>query len=438
MSSYESALSEIKRKINDFRALGHPSYINRDGVILAADRVVSVIVGTRRCGKSYRCFQEVDARIRSGWLPSLDYVCAIDFDNPHLSGMAATDLGGIRDTFLSMTPSAGPAAHLLFLFDEVHRINGWEDFVVDISRNTNWQVIITGSSSRMLKTNIATSLRGKSLTTLMYPLSFREYLRFHGVGTVDSTEGRGKTIAALNEYLTWGGFPQIALTVQPVRDALLREYFDTMMLKDIIQRNNVSRPRLCVAFYRYLLSLIGKPFTQNSALKYLRQSGLPATGSHMADFIAWAEDSWFFFGVPVFSDSQTEINRNYRKCYCIDWGLATQNSQVWDGMYSRAFENMAYLHLRRMFPRVNYYLTRSNRKEVDFIGIDSAGKPAIAVQACMTLGDETVLDREVPPLAAAAKYFGIKEALVVTMDEDRTIELDGVKIRIVPAWRWMS
>lgn len=437
MSLNESTLSEIRRKINDLRSEGIPPYISRDVSILSADRVVSVLAGSRRCGKSFRCYQEVQELIRSGWLTDINSVCAIDFDNPHFSRMTAADLGGIRDVFLSMTPAAGPAAHLLFLFDEIHRIEGWEDFVVDISRNPNWRVIVTGSSSRMLKTDISTTLRGKSLSTVMYPLSFREFLRFRGIGAVDSSEGRGRAMAAFDEYLKWGGFPQVAQTAPPVREALLREYFDTMMLKDIIQRYDVTRPLQCIAFYRYLMSQCGKPFTQNSALKFLRQAGVAATGSLLAGYTAWADDSWFLFGAPVFSDSQTEISRNYRKCYCIDWGLAVQNSQAWDGGYSRAFENMVYLHLRRAYPRVNYYLTRSRRQEVDFIGVDSGGKPAIAVQACMTVGDESVLEREVPPLAAAAKYFGITEALVVTSREERTIESDGITLRIVPAWRWM-
>jgi uncharacterized protein len=438
MSLYESALLEIKRKINDFRSTVIPSYISRDIPILMADRVVSVIVGARRCGKSFRCLQEIHELLRSGWLKSMDHVCAIDFDNPHLGGMAATDLGGIRDTFLSMTPACLPGTHLLFIFDEIHRIPGWEDFVVDLSRNPDWRVIVTGSSSRMLKTDISTTLRGKSLSTVMYPLSFREFLRFRDIASTDSTEGRAKALAAFDDYLTWGGFPQIAQTTPPVREALLREYFDTMILKDIIQRYNVSRPVQCVALYRYLLALSAKPFTQNSALKILRQNGFKATGSLLADYIAWAEDSWFLFGMPIFSDSPAEIHRNYRKCYCIDWGLATQNSQVWDGVYSRAFENMVYIHLRRQYARVNYYLTRSRHQEVDFIGVDSTGKPVIAVQACMKLGDESVLEREVPPLVDAAKYFNIKETLVITMDESRTIEHEGITVRVVPAWRWMK
>jgi predicted AAA+ superfamily ATPase len=437
MSSFESAIAEIKRKINDLRSIGIPSYICRDQPILAADRVVSVVVGPRRCGKSFRCYQEIHELITSGWLTSLNHVCAIDFDNPHLGGMAATDLGGIRDTFLSMTPSAGPGTHLLFIFDEIHHIPGWEDFVVDLSRTGNWRVIVTGSSSRMLRTDISTTLRGKSLSTAMYPLSFREFLRFRSVDLVDSTDGRGKSLAAFDDYLKWGGFPQVAQTTEPVREALLREYFDTMILKDILQRYNVSRPQQCFAVYRYLLALSAKSFTQNSILRYLRDTGFPATGSLIADYITWADDSWFLFGIPIFSDSQTEINRNYRKCYCIDWGLATQNSQVWDGAYSRAFENMVYIHLRRLYPRINYYLTRSHRQEVDFIGADSGGKPMVVVQASMKLGDGSVLDRELPPLAAAAAYFGIKEALVITTDEERTVTCDGITIRIVPAWRWM-
>ena len=89
--------------------------------------------------------------------------------------------------------------------------------------------------------------------------------------------------------------------------------------------------------------------------------------------------------------------------------------------------------------RVNYYLTRSRRQEVDFIAADTNGKPVLAVQACMKFNaDDGILEREVSPLSAAANYFDIKEALVLTIGEERTIEHDGVRVHVLPAWRWMA
>lgn len=434
-----SLASELRREVADFRDVGVEPYVRRDVRVAAVDYSVSVIIGARRCGKSFRTYQLIDELVANGTIDGLHRICPVDFDNPHLGSIAAGDLGHVRDEFLAMTPGAGPREPLLFVFDEIHRIPGWEDFVVDLSRNRRWKVVVTGSSSRMLRTDVSTSLRGKSLTTTMYPLSFSEFLRFAGVdaSTVDSTEGRARVRAEFERYLRWGGFPAVARSSEADRELLLREYFDTMILRDIIQRYNISRPRQCTELLRYLLALAGKPFTTNSAMQFLRDSGEGATNTLVADYISWAVDSWLLFSVPIYSDSERTVRRNYHKCYCIDWALATINSRTWDGTWSRAFENMVYLHLRRQFPRVDYYLTRKQRQEVDFIAVDNAGKPRLAVQACLDLTDEDVLGREIPPLASAARYFAVDEALVVTNNEDRTIECDGVTIRLVPAWRWM-
>jgi len=437
MSLSHSIISEIQRKIDDFRRIGIPEYHERETTILFADRVVSTLVGARRSGKSFRTFQVASELLSSGWLQSLNHICFIDFDNTHFSSISAIDLGHIRDIFLAQTQSAGIDTNLLFVFDEIHRIKGWEDFAVELSRNPRWRVLITGSSSRMLKSDIAMSLRGKSLSSEMYPLSFSEFLTFRQIEPDSSTLAQARIQAAFDEFLQWGSFPQVAQSPNAVREALLREYFDTMILKDIIQRYNVSRPQQCIALYRYLLSLMSKPYTLNSAVKYLRTMGLSATVAHISNYISWAEDSWFLFSVPIFSDSLAEVNRNYHKCYCIDWGLAIKNGQVWDGFFSRAFENLIFIHLRKKFARVQYYLTKSKRQEVDFIACDSYGKPQLAVQACLELDTPETLNREIVPLAAAAKWFGIENVCVVTKNEQRELKHDGVSIQVVPAWRWL-
>ena len=229
----------------------------------------------------------------------------------------------------------------------------------------------------------------------------------------------------------------VALAGEPLREALLREYFDTMILRDVIQRYNVSKPSNCTQLYRYLLSNIAKPHTLQSAYAYLKQAGHATSRDSVRDYLHWAEDAWLMCTVPIYSHSQKEQERNYKKIYCIDWALAVRNSSVWDGSFARALENLVYLHLRRSYDRLYYYLTRSKRQEVDFIAVDKQGKPALAVQVCSDLSAPETLEREIAPLAVTARHFDIPEALVITRNEESDLQRDGIRITAVPAWKWL-
>ena len=176
----------------------------------------------------------------------------------------------------------------------------------------------------------------------MYPLSFAEYLRFREFkGKAASTRGQAAIRGLFDEYLKWGGYPALPGAPAYSREVILREYFDTMILKDIVLRFNVSKPRQCAQLYNYLLSLIGRPYTLKSAYDHLKQTGLATSRDAVRDYIAWAEDAWLLFSAPIHTDSRKEQERNFRKVYCIDWALAIRNSLVWDGSYARALENIA-------------------------------------------------------------------------------------------------
>jgi len=430
---------EIDTKLNDFNELGIPGYVSRETEIRVAPSMVSTLIGARRSGKSYRTLQMAAEMIRDKQIESLRNVCAIDFDNPVLATMAATDLSLIQKTFLKRNPAFSLKTPCLFIFDEIHKIAGWENYVIDLSRNPHWQVVVTGSSSKLLHTDVATELRGKSITTSIYPLTFKEYLRFKGERRdLSSTTGGAAALRCFDEYLRWGAFPAICSTAERFRDALLRQYFDTMILRDVVQRSRVANPGPCIAALTHLVSNMAKPFTLSSVLSFVKESGFNVGRESVADFVRWAEDAWLLFSVPVFSGSAKHQQRNPKKAYCIDWGLAHSNSTVWDGGYSRALENAVFVHLRRRFDRITYYLTRAERREVDFIACDSHGTPRLAAQVCQDLRDADTYKREVEPLAATARFFGLAEGLIVTLNEERLISHEGVSIRVVPAWRWME
>jgi len=250
---------EIERKIEDFRELGIPDYIPRESRLQLVGNMVSTIIGARRAGKSFRAMQAADELIAQKVLRSINQICLLDFDNPILSNMNATDLKLIQDTFLKLNPDFELTTPLLFILDEIHKISNWEEYVIDLSRNPNWKVIVTGSSSKLLRDDIATELRGKAISSTIYPLTFSEFLEFKGFGyKPGSTKGQAETRRLFDEFLKWGAYPALTGVEEYTKEALLREYFDTMILKDIIQRHNVSKPQQCIYLYNYLLPISAK------------------------------------------------------------------------------------------------------------------------------------------------------------------------------------
>jgi predicted AAA+ superfamily ATPase len=429
--------NEIVGKIEDFREIGIPRLIKRAGKLIQARLTVSTVIGARRAGKSFRVLQVAEELISSKSIASIRHVCHLDFDNPVLKEMTAQDLGKIPEIFLSITPEATITTPLLFIFDEIHIIPGWELFAVELSRNPNWYVVVTGSSSKSLRYDIATELRGKALPTEIYPLSFKEFLAFKKTPETFSTKGSALIRADFNEFLKWGSYPVMPHTEEFLRVAILREYFDIMILKDIIQRYDISKPRLCIHLFNYLLSCMGKPFTGVSSLAFLKLNDEKVSRDAVTEWINCAQDSWLFFAVSVFSDSLKAQNRNYKKLYAIDWALAHVNSRSWDGSLSRSLENMVYIHLRRHFHRVFYYLTRDKRQEVDFIAVDFKGSPHTVVQVCLDVGDPVTFARELSPLVVTARYFKTVNNLIITIDQEKNLISEGVEVRIVPAWKWL-
>jgi len=429
---------EIERKIEDFRSLGIPKYIPREGRLQLVDNMVSTVIGARRVGKSFRVLQAADEMIRLQVIKSIDQVCLIDFDNPVLSNMKAPDLPLIQNTFLKLNPEFELNTPLLFILDEIHNVPGWEEYVIDLSRNPNWKVIVTGSSSKLLKYDIATELRGKAISSTVYPLSFVEFLKFREFRyKTSSTKGQAEARRMFDEYLKWGAYPAIANLEEFTKEALLREYFDTMILKDIIQRYDVSKPQQCIHLYNYLLSNISKAHTLQSAFKYLKQSGFSTSRDAVRGYINWAKDSWLLFMVPIYSNSLKEQERNYKKVYAIDWALANKNSLIWDGSYSRALENMVFIHIYSRWHRIHYYLTRKKRQEVDFIAVDSNGHPVMALQVCLDISQEDTVKRELEAIVTTSKYFGIKENFIVTYNQEKEFHEQGISVKAIPAWKWM-
>lgn len=429
---------ELERKFYDFREMDFFKYTPRSNQVNTVNNMVSTIVGARRVGKSVRCNQIIDEAIKESKINHRNQVCYVDFDNPILARMKVEELKLIQIQFLKINPDFTLKTPIYFIFDEIHKIEGWEDFVIDLSRNNHWRVYVTGSSSKMLQGELSASLRGKSISTTMYPFDFEEFLRHQEVDTNNrSTVNLSKIYRYFEEYLKWGAFPAVGHLEHRLKGALLTEYFDTMILRDIIERYNVSKPQQCIFMLKYLLSNTSRPFTLESAYKAVKNAGHSTSKDSIRDYLEWAQDSHLCFKMDIFSHSLKDKARNYSKIYCIDWALANVNNWVWDGEHTKSLENLVYIQLKRQDYKVNYYLTRENRQEIDFLATNNQGEVCHLIQVSLTLREEKTRKRETSPLISAMKYFKLKKSYIITLNQEEHIKSDHGDIHIIPAWKWL-
>ena len=207
----------------------------------------------RRVGKTYFLYQTIIDLMHSG--VSLQQILLVNFEDERLLPMAAKQMGELLDAFYTLHPENHNRRCYIFL-DEVQNVQDWQLVVRRYLDSKNVQLYLTGSSSKLLSTEIATSLRGRSLATEVWPFSFKEFLLNHNISE-PKTFGQ-KTIDIMHghliKYFTTGGFP--AVQHMPMNDwhETLRGYIDTVILRDIIERHHISNTNLL----RYLIAALLK------------------------------------------------------------------------------------------------------------------------------------------------------------------------------------
>ena len=199
----------------------------------------TVLMGIRRSGKTTVLSQWM-AGLRSQGVPRRN-ILHLDFFDERLSGFGPDDFQSIVDAFLA---DGGPVKGKVHaFFDEIQETSGWEGFVHRIQQSLGWQVYLTGSSSRMLSKEIATRMRGRSLSYELFPFSFREYLEAMRLPrSPQDAESRAAILAACDRYLEEGGFPESVDIAEPTRVRLHQEYFSTVLQRDLILRNDSPHP----------------------------------------------------------------------------------------------------------------------------------------------------------------------------------------------------
>lgn len=381
-----------------------------------------VMVGVRHVGKSYMLYQRVRQLLSQGhgW----DEILFVDFDDERLAETTTSDLDLFIETHLE-TYGKRPYVFL----DEIQNIPAWDKFIRRLA-NEKYRVYVTGSNAKMLSADVATTLGGRFFIVDVYPFSFREYLTANGVtlesGWEYSTKQRSHVLRLFNEYFTFGGLPEIQYFTQ--KRAMLSSLYQKIYLGDICSRNNIRSSKALNILIKKLAESVRQPISYNRIRNVIVSTGCQITLPTVIDYISHAEDSWLL--MPIGNElGKLAEKESSKKYYFIDNGIL--NLFLIDDKTS-LLENIVAIHLCRSYGKenVSYY---NAGKEIDFVISESH----IAVQVSYSIKDPQTYTREVTPLIKFAQTHADWILLIVTYEEECTLDADGTVIHVVPAYKWM-
>ncbi|HIH31917.1 TPA: ATP-binding protein [Candidatus Woesearchaeota archaeon] len=404
-----------------------PEVMHRDINIVLDKGFIITITGPRRSGKTYMCFQLMHSLSRKNLL-------YLNFEDNKLLNAGADDLDKLLESFYELSDVNKDSRICLFL-DEIQNVRDWDAWTRKMhDYNKNIQLIITGSSSKMLSRELSTKLRGRTLEHEIFPLSFKEFLEWRNISynmkTLSYSRDKIGVKKAFSEYMKNGGYP--ALISFDDRKTVLQSYYDTMILKDVVERHNVSDVNKLRLVANLLIESASREISYNKLANKLKSIGVSMSKNTIIEYISYMEECYLVFQNLKYEYSLTKQLGAIKKLYVIDTGLLNAISFKYSEDNGKLLENIIYIQLRRQSREIYYH---SGKNECDFI-IKDGNRIISAIQACYELNDDN-RDREVKGLLEAMSEHKLREGLIITLDQDDEFIIDKKKIRVVPAWKWL-
>lgn len=382
-------------------------------------------VGIRRTGKSYMMYQQIK-NLQAQGVP-LSQIVYVNFEDERLLEITVDDLNTILEISLEM---AGIDNKPYLFLDEIQNISGWEKFARRIA-DMKYRINITGSNSKMLSSEIASTLGGRFVIMNIYPYSFTEYLIAKGkdkdyCNTI-STKDRADIISQYNEYVTYGAFPEL-VDIKNKRN-YLSSIYQTVYLGDIITRNKVTNDFAIKLILKKIAETITKPLSFNRLTNIIKSTGISLGKQTVINYVGYITDSYLLFTIPNYA-AKLALKETSPKYYFMDTGFL--ELMLLD-CKSAQLENLVAIELIRRYGRDNVYYFENN-VEIDFY-IPSEN---LAIQVSMQVLDNIdTKERETRAFVKLNNYISGAKYLLITNTEEDTLYCDGITIDVVPIWKWL-
>ncbi len=344
-----SLIADLQSLILDTLESQIPSAITRHQQIEIVPQKATIIMGVRRCGKSTYLHQIIHKLLENN-IPR-ENILYLNFFDDRLHELQHGHLNSIMEAYFGLYPEKKNKDTIYLFFDEIQMVTGWEPFVERVMRTEKCEVYISGSSAQMLSKEIATQMRGRSLSWEMFPFSFKEYLDYHQIKYQEplSTKKRLFIEKAFKNFWQCGGFPEVANVSEALRIKIHQNYYQAILFRDLIERHNISHPKALSDLAHQLIDNIASLYSINSLAGYLKSLGHKLAKTHISDYLSWFEDAYFLFTVPIFDASVSRRKVNPKKIYCIDHALATSISASILVNAGHLLENLVFSALRRQY-----------------------------------------------------------------------------------------
>lgn len=369
--------------------------------------LVKILAGIRRCGKS-TILEMLEKELVDSGVPG-NHIITMRYTSENFEdGMRSKEMyRGIKEKIKD-------DARYYLLLDEVQEIDGWEKAVNSLLEDANTDIYVTGSNSKLMSGEISTYLTGRYISIPVYTLSFAEYLEFKKNNKLSEKE-------LLNEYIRFGGFPIVALGNFDERASyqIVEGIYTSVITSDITKRHQVKNFDLFNRVVRYIVENVGKTFSANAIVKFLKSEGRALSVETVYNYLEWLEKAFVIYRCSRYDLQGKSVLKTQEKFYLADASLKYCIMGFNPKSVAAMLENLVYFELLRKGYEV--YVGKNEAKEVDFVAVQRDER--IYVQVCRRLPEES--DREVANLLEIKDHY---PKYVVTLDELAIGNVNGVKI----------
>lgn len=426
---------EVEQYLIDFQKRDFPKLVDRTLKVPLGNKITAII-GPRRAGKTSYLYQIMKEVIKAG--KDKDDIIYLNFESTKLFDLDFKEIKEVVGIHKRLFPKTKNP--VLFL-DEPQNIQNWEKAVRELD-DEGYRIFISGSSSKLLSKEIATSLRGRSISYLLLPFSFKEFLDLKGFPAQRLTSSNEKTkiLALLDEYLEFGGFPEVVL--EQNKDTKLRiieSYLDLTIYKDIVERHAIKDSMLI----KWLIKSVASSYTKEiSILKIydtLKSQGRRTSKDELYAYASLLNDSLFALYLPKFSWSVRK-REPVNKVFLCDTGFVKMIEIGKD--IGKKMENTFFLEmLRRKMPTVEYYYWKNvQHEEVDLL-VKEGAKITSLIQISKELDNHEIREREIRSLLKASTELKCDELIMITENHEKVEDAEwrGIKgqIKYIPLWKWL-
>ena len=427
---------EIKKYLADKKeSIKNLDIEGRDLLVKETRNLVSTIIGPRRAGKTYYLYDFIKNKKN---LKEEDYIF-INFEDIELIEIKGNDI----KEFINIHEQVfGKKPNYLF-FDEIQSLENWEKMVNTFFELKQYSIYLSGSSSKLLSKEIASLLRGRSLSYLILPFSFKEFLKHKKIDSnITTSSSENKIKNAFNAFTENGGFPDIV--IEPcISEKFGNDYINLVIYKDLVERYKLQNTHLIKFLINSAISSYSKIISIHKFFNTAKSKGIEVSKKTIYNYFGCLEESFFIFLVKKYSNSQREIDGSLPKIYLNDIGFSKSVSSMSHDK-GRIYENIVFLELKRKqnespFLNIYYYKTIQDY-EVDFV-IKEKNIIKQLIQVSYDIYDKETKNREIRSLILCSRDLKCNNLVIITDNYERTekVKYSGIhkKIEFIPLWKWL-